>query len=168
MKLSEAVKKDYNLGRALTIAVCGEQFANSISKPNFYGYVRRRDREVEDLTFKEVDDLVYLANQMVKSPECSRTWKNRFYKYKHRYVKEHMRLGNVERVLESEKLYHFYIRDSHDYHQLKAAFNKTKVVSSGVEVYIPQDYNVAFDKDVYDQAIIQMIQFSIKNKDNAE
>ena len=79
-----------------------------------------------------------------------------------------MRLGNVERVLESEKLYHFYIRDGHDYHQLKAAFNKTKVVSSGVEIYIPQDYNVAFDKDVYDQAIIQMIQFSIKNKDNAE
>ena len=165
MKLSEAIKKDYNLGRALTIAVCGEEFANNISKPNFYGYVRRRDREVEDMTTKEIDDLVYLANQMVKSPDCSRTQKNRFYKYKHRYVKEHMRLGHIEQVLETEKLYHFFIRDCHDYHQLKASFNKTKVDATGTEVYVPQNCNVVFNKDVYDQAIIQMIMFSVKNKD---
>ena len=83
---------------------------------------------------EETLELMQHVNRQVKSAECPSNRKNKFYMLKHRYIKTMLDEGRVDRILESENLYHFYIGD-YDFHQMKAMYKDVKV--DGTEVYDP-------------------------------
>ena len=114
-------------------------------RENFYAYVKRHDVEIEKMSDESISRIVSEVNRMVKSESCPKNLMNRFYKWKHRYLRERINRGEVEKVLESENYYHFFFNDGSDFHQLKTTFPNGIENISGHEEYINEDKNAPLD-----------------------
>jgi hypothetical protein len=66
--------------------------------------------------------MVQISNIMVKSPDCPNNIKNRFYVWKHRFIKHQLEIGNVSEIWESPEHYAFVLKNGIVLHQLKSTF----------------------------------------------
>ena len=73
---------------------------------------------------------------------------------KHRYIKTMLSDGRVDKILESENLYHFYI-GGYDFHQLKTMFKDVK--TDGTEVYVKDPTSRPFSEEDFRKCIIRMV-----------
>lgn len=124
-------------------------------------YIAHNDFYFYKKTFKEVDDLVNTVNKMVKSSSCPHNLANRYYSWKHKYIKRLVEMDIIEKTVESEKLYHFFVRDGHDYHQIKNCFpNGVPNLADETEEYDASLVPVEpFNKEVFKDCIVQIVLF---------
>jgi hypothetical protein len=103
--------------------------------------------------------LMMLVNKEVKHESCPNNFKNNFYHRKHIFIRAMMKAGKIDKILESEKHYHFFIGD-YDFHQLKASF-KNPIECDGTEEYIPQNGSTAipFNIDDFRKCAISMLHY---------
>ena len=99
-------------------------------------------------------ELMHRVNKMVKSTDCPSNRKNKFYMLKHRFIKTMLSDGRIDKILESDNFYHFYIGD-YDFHQLKAMYKNIKI--DGQEVYVKQDTSIPYEEDAYRKCVIRMV-----------
>lgn len=160
MKLTHLAQKSYATAQSLAVAMYGERWQH-MKRNEFFARANRLNIEVPEMESVEtIDNYVAVINRQVKDASCPNNRRNNFYKWKHRYIKKQMQLGNVEKVLESEKLYHFYLCSGHDFHQLKNSF-KDSIAVDGTEEYIPEPKDAPFNEDEFKKTIVQMMLFLI-------
>ena len=130
-----------------------------MNRSDFERYISNNDQFFYKKNDQEIDDLVSTVNKMVKDEKCPHNIRQNFYTWKHRYIKKLIECRRIERVVESEKLYHFFVRDGHDYHQLKNTFpNGVPNLSEETEIYNHDEIPIeSFDKRVYKDCITQLM-----------
>lgn len=160
-KLKKILNKNLRRCRALVPFIFDNSALHNLPTKNLYQFVAKHDDiDIEEMSPVEADDLIYAVNRQIKDPDTPSNLRHRFYKLKHRYILKHIRLGHVERVLESESCYHFFIKGLHDYHQLKSTFPGGFEKIDGTEEYIQPEQNEKFNPDDYKRAIVQLIMFN--------
>jgi hypothetical protein len=143
-----------------------------MKRPDFENYIRDNDFCFFKRKDLEIDDLVSKVNKMVKDESCPHNLQRRFYEWKHRYIKKLIKKDRIEKTIESEKLYHFFVRGGRNYHQPKNAFpNGVPNLSEEAEIYDSEKAIIlSFDNNVYKECIVQLILFlyfgEIKATDN--
>lgn len=123
------------------------------ARESFKEFITLQDYEFE-LPEESTLELMRRVNKMVKSTDCPSNRKNKFYMLKHRFIKTMLSDGCVDKILESDNLYHFYIGD-YDFHQLKTMYKNIKV--DGQEVYVKDDTSIPFEEDAYRKCIIRIV-----------
>ena len=159
MKLTEFYKK-YGFNNALSMLnamlsepVTGYTQNSPIARENFKKLLNERNYEFE-LPEESTLELMRRVNKMVKSAECPSNRRNKFYMMKHRFIKTMLSDGRVDKILESENLYHFFIGE-YDFHQMKEMYKN--ITPDGTEVYIKEDTSLPFAEEVYRKCIIRMV-----------
>ena len=141
-----------------------------MQRHDFENYIRNNDFFFFKRKDSEIDELVSKTNKMVKDEHCPHNLQRRFYEWKHRYIKRLIEQDRIEKTVESQKLYHFFVRDGRNYHQPKNAFpNGVPNLSKETEIYNPEEAIIlSFDNRVYKECIVQMILFlyfdEVKNR----
>ncbi len=121
IEIREILLKDYTKGQSiLNFATDG----NSVKwdKGAVYHYLKKNPVFVEKQPDEEIERMVQKANIMVKSPDCPNNIKNRFYVWKHRFIRHQLKNGNISEIWESPEHYSFVLRNNIILHQLKNAF----------------------------------------------
>lgn len=104
---------------------------------------------------KDIISLMYIANKMVKSFNCPRNIKNRFYSYKHRYIKYLIKNSLVDKIIDSDYLYKFCVC-GFSFHQLKSQFsNELKTIE--YEEYHKDISIIEYDSEVFRLFFISVI-----------
>ena len=99
---------------------------------------------------------VCTANKMVKHPDCPHNQMNRFYQWKHKYIKHLIQTDNIAEVYESEKLYRFVLKSGNSLHQLKNQFPKGVTYETKQEDYIQETPTVVYDSNFVNNTILQI------------
>ena len=122
-------------------------------RKNFVKFVKDNNMEFE-LPEESTLELMRQVNKMVKSDDCPSNRKNKFYMLKHRYIKTMLDDGKVEKILESENLYHFYIGE-YSFHQFKTMFKNIK--ADGPEDYVKETLSVPFSDETFRKCAVRMV-----------
>lgn len=162
MKLSQLLgrRNCYHAGHAIACCLYPMETVINMGKETLQNYVKKRGDDVpEMLTIEEIDNLVHLVNIEVKDENCPRACRNRFYQWKHKYIKKQIASGNIDKVIESNNYYHFFIKNGNDYHQLKNTFPNGVDNIVGTEVYTESERNIPFNEEDFNKSLIQIILF---------
>lgn len=119
-------------------------------------YLRKHHYEFTLFSPETIEWIVYCANQMAKDNTCPHNQMNRFYKWKHKYIKRQIQKGNVVETYESEKHYRFVFKSGISFHQLKDAFPNGVPYETKPEAYEREAPNVMYDESFFNDAIIQI------------
>lgn len=103
-------------------------------------------------------ETVSRVNKMVKHGNCKNPLRNKFYSKKHKFIVYLYEHGMVDKVLESEKNYHFFI-GNYSFHQPKVYFMNREISVDGTEEYKPAAADAQFDWNEFKKAINGMIVF---------
>ena len=147
-------KNKFGFANALSIfAAAVPDVAKSMSRDQFFKYIRENNPVIE-IPEEDALELMQEVNRQIKSPDCPNNRKNKFYDMKHRYILAMLKEGRVDRVLESETLYHFFI-GKYDFHQLKTMYKDVK--ADGTEVYEKVEHSDSYSEDDYRKCLIKMV-----------
>lgn len=158
MKIREIARRNYLTARTVAQNVFGNEF-RGMDKAAFYRFIAKNDVDVQMEDRVTIAEMVSTVNRQVKHATCPNNYKNRFYALKHRYIRECIVRGDVDHVLESENCYHFFMKDGHDYHQLKNSFPGGVSNITGQEEYVPVEHNIPFDEEFFRKTVVQMTLF---------
>jgi hypothetical protein len=117
----EILLKDYTKGQSILNFVTDGK-SSKWGKDVVYHYLKKNPTFVEKQPDEEIELMVQTSNIMVKSPDCPNNIKNRFYVWKHRFIKHQLEIGNVSEIWESPEHYAFVLRNGIVLHQLKNTF----------------------------------------------
>ena len=160
MKLIHLLNKKYSVAHSIACCIYPMEDVRGMDKFHLQNYVAKSGDDVPSiLPIDEIDNLVHLVNIEVKDENCPHSCKNRFYHWKHEYIKEQISRDNIEKVLESDNYYHFFIKGGNSYHQFKNTFPNGVSNIVGTETYSKTDRNVLFNEDDFNKTIIQMVLF---------
>lgn len=120
---------------------------------NFVKFIKDNNMEFE-LPEESTLELMRQVNKMVKSDDCPSNRKNKFYTLKHRYIKTMLGDGKVDKILESENLYHFYIGE-YSFHQLKTTFKN--IMADRPEDYVKETSSVPFSEETFRKCAVRMV-----------
>lgn len=150
----------YPIIKALADVMTNGQTSH-MKRPDFEWYISHNDQFFYKKNDSEIEDLVYAVNKMVKDKNCPHNIRQNFYLWKHRYIKRLIEQNRIERTVKSEKLYHFFVRNGHDYHQLKNTFpTGVPNLSNETEIYNPDEAQIMhFDQRIYKECVVQLMLF---------
>lgn len=94
-------------------------------------------------------DLMVTVNQMVKDPSCPNNFRNRFYDYKGRIIKQVIKEGRVSDVYDEGSCISLVVDGKYKFHQLKNSYAGTNLVPIGVREYVHEDTAIPFDEDTF-------------------
>lgn len=117
----EILLKDYTKGQSILNFVTDGK-SSKWGKDVVYRYLKKNPTFVEKQPDEEIEHMVQTSNIMVKSPDCPNNIRNRFYVWKHRFIKHQLQIGNVSEIWESPEHYAFVLRNNIILHQLKNTF----------------------------------------------
>lgn len=111
-------------------------------------------------SYEICDDLVpllYKVNREIKNPDVPSNYKNKFYKYKTKYLKLLLSSGKIENILDSGNYWKFVI-GSYSFHQIKSNYKNREIISSGHEDYVSPDLNnlPEFSMDDYKTCLLSI------------
>ncbi len=117
----EILLKDYTKGQSILNFVTDGK-SSKWGKDVVYRYLKKNPTFVEKQPDEEIELMAQTANNMVKSPDCPNNIKNRFYVWKHRFIKHQLKSQNVSEIWESPEHYAFVLKNGIVLHQLKITF----------------------------------------------
>lgn len=140
----EILLKDYTKGQSILNLVTDGASAKW-GKDVVYRYLKKNPTFVEKRPDEEIERMAQEANLMVKHPDCPNNIKNRFYVWKHRFIKHQINCGNISEIWESPEHYAFVLKSGIIFHQLKRTFPYgVTFVTKQVE-YERKPNNLAYD-----------------------
>lgn len=96
-------------------------------------------------------ELMVTVNQMVKDPSCPNNYKNRFYDYKSRVIKQAIKEGRVTDVYDEGTCVSLVIDGTYKFHQLKRSYAGVHLTPIGKREYFHEATAIPFDKNVFTQ-----------------
>ena len=94
-------------------------------------------------------ELMVTVNQMVKDPSCPNNYKNRFYDYKGRIIKEAIREGRVSDVYDEDSCISLVVDGKYKFHQLKNSYAGARLTPIGKREYFHEETAIPFDKETF-------------------
>ena len=148
-------REDYNKTKQI-LDIVTDGKSKTWGKPNVLGYLRKHTVQLRKLTSESVEWLVIRANKMVKQPECPHNQMNRFYQWKHKYIKYLIKTDSIAEVYESEKHYRFVLKSGNSFHQLKDSFPNGVPYETKQEMYQQTEERRECDNDFINDTILQI------------
>lgn len=98
------------------------------------------------ITIRGILGKMQVVNRMVKHESCPNNIRNRFYKYKHRIIKEYHRRGEVTDVYDEGNCYGMLVK-GYPFHQLKGQNDDYNVL--GTREYRREEDPIPFDMQTF-------------------
>lgn len=96
-------------------------------------------------------DLMATVNKMVKDPSCPNNYKNRFYDYKGRIIKQAIKEGRVTDVYDEDPCVSLVVDGKYQFHQLKNSYAGARLTPIGKREYKHEDTAIPFDLETFTQ-----------------
>ena len=153
-------RKKHSFYKTKAIASCLYQFTGNETNDEVKEIIKTSEIEFE-ITDENIVALVSLVNKEIKDPDCPNSKKNKFYVFKHKFINKLLKKGKVDKVLESENCFHFYIGD-YSFHQPKFYYPLGIEKIDGNEVFIEEEHFEKFNLEDYNKCLIALIDRMMK------